>query len=181
MRAISKIKNIWIAINNRTRKTWEIIKHEIDKKPERIAFISYYDTNNDLSCHYDAIKFRNVKTEERIKKESQILLEKSNENKKGNTFKILIWNAKSLYQHVKKLFLIDILRNENPEIVIVSETFLLDDDSLYIEGFKTYKTRNVKRRKGFCILISKNILAIIITFKNSIEDRRKIYPVKFKV
>ena len=67
-------------------------------------------------------------------------------NKKGNILndktklKVLIWNARSLYSYAKKLFLIDILRNKQPDIVIVSETFLLDEDNIYAKGYKTYKT-----------------------------------------
>ena len=55
----------------------------------------------------------------------------------------------------KKIFLIDILRNENPDIVLLLETFLLEDDKLYAKGYRTFKTRNTVRRKGCGILINK--------------------------
>ena len=83
----------------------------------------------------------------------------------------MIWNARSLSSSTKKCFLIDIVRNESPDIVIISETFLLDSDSPFVKGYRTYKTKNNIRRKGTCILVSKNILASIIVLKNNINGR----------
>ena len=92
-------------------------------------------------------------------------------NIKEVKLKIITWNARSLFNYVKKIFLVDILRTEAPDIAILSETFLLEEDALYAKGYRTYKTRNNKRRKGCCILVSKNVMASIITLKNDIEGR----------
>ena len=89
----------------------------------------------------------------------------------NDIIKIMIWNARSLNDTTKKLFLSDIISNNTPDITIIMETFLLDDANLYIKNYKTYKTRNHDKRKGCCILLNKNILASIITLKNNTEGR----------
>ena len=38
---IAKLKKIWIAIYNETRKNWNIIKNNVNEKPRDIAFISF--------------------------------------------------------------------------------------------------------------------------------------------
>ena len=48
---------------------------------------------------------------------------------------------------------------------------MLDEDNIYVKGYKTYKTRNNKRRKGCLILINKIIMTSVITLKNDIEGR----------
>ena len=85
--------------------------------------------------------------------------------------KIMIWNARSLCKYVKKTFVIDIISNEHPDIALISETFLLDTDNLYVKGYMTYKTKNNIRRKGCCILLSKNVLASVLVLKNDINGR----------
>ena len=177
--SISRIKNIWIAIFDELRKTWRIIKSKNDIKPINIAFISYRDTNCDLTGHYNAIKLNdNSNNRVKISPNNKIIKENINPNKdmlpnniKEVKLKIITWNARSLFNYVKKIFLVDILRTEAPDIAILSETFLLEEDALYAKGYRTYKTRNNKRRKGCCILVSKNVMASIITLKNDIEGR----------
>lgn len=71
----------------------------------------------------------------------------------------------------KKIFLIDILRNENPDIVLLSETFLLEDDKFYAKGYRTFKTRNIIRGKGCGILINKNLMVSVLTLRNDSEGR----------
>ena len=51
---------------------------------------------------------------------------------------LLIWNARSLNDIAKRIFLADILSNNTPDIAIIIETFLLDDFNLYIKNYKTY-------------------------------------------
>ena len=43
-------------------------------------------------------------------------------------------------------FITDIIYS--PEIIVVMEHWLLEEENLYIKGFKTYKTRNREKRKG---------------------------------
>ena len=74
----------------------------------------------------------------------------------NDILKIMIWNARSLNDITKKLFLSDIISNNTPDITVIMETFLLDDANLYIKNYKTYKTRNIEKRKGIVILIHKN-------------------------
>ena len=69
------------------------------------------------------------------------------------------------------MILSDIMSNEFPDIAIILETFLLYSDTLYINWYWTYKTKNNIRRKGTCILVSKNILASIIVVKIDINKR----------
>ena len=61
IRAISKIKEAWIAIYDELRKTWKIIKDKEGIKPKKVAYICYHDTGADLSCHYNTIKSINGK------------------------------------------------------------------------------------------------------------------------
>ena len=174
LRAISKAKNIWIAIFDSTRSTWKIIKNPNNEKPVNIAFISFKDTNEDLSSHYDAIKYYIIQDNHKTLTNNLQLEDSTHSSKldmKKEKVKILVWNSRSLNALVKKLFLVDILRNETPDIALISETFLLDRDPFYAKNYRTYKTRNINRRKGCCILISKNILASVITLKNDCEGR----------
>ena len=156
---------------DRNKNTWRIIKNDQNSKPLGIAFICFHDTGNDLPFHYNAIKLFS-----KCIPESQINIEKKQEKHKNERInlaeiKVMIWNARSLSSSTKKCFLIDIVRNESPYIVIISETFLLDSDSPFVKGYRTYKTKNNIRRKGTCILVSKNILASIIVLKNNINGR----------
>jgi len=75
-------------------------------------------------------------------------------------------------------FLTDIIINEKPEIVLLQETFLLEEENLYIKDYKTCKTRNYYKRKGSCILLNKNIIASIITLKNGVPDQTPPTPVQ---
>ena len=115
-------------------------KYKMDSKPINIDFVTFHDTGFDISNHYNALKVNMNRVNHNF------LIGNSELNKKGNILndktklKVLIWNARSLYSYAKKLFLIDILRNKQPDIVIVSETFLLDEDNIYTKGYKTYKT-----------------------------------------
>ena len=156
---------------DRNKNTWRIIKNDQNSKPLGIAFICFHDTGNNLPFHYNAIKLFS-----KCIPESQINIEKKQEKHKNERInlaeiKVMIWNARSLSSSTKKCFLIDIVRNESPYIVIISETFLLDSDSPFVKGYRTYKTKNNIRRKGTCILVSKNILASIIVLKHNINGR----------
>ena len=83
----------------------------------------------------------------------------------------LIWNVRSLNDMGKRLYLADIISNHTPDIVILLETFLLDDFNLFIRNYKTYKTRNVVKRKGIAILIHKNIITSVTQIANDVNER----------
>ena len=172
---ISKVKKIWISIYDELRKKWKIIKDKDNSKPSGLAFIIFQDTGSDLSCHYNAI--REIKTQKReLLKSNDVNMSQSFRNKEKSKepqsqLKIMIWNARSLCNYTKKAFIIDIMSNEYPDIAIISETFLLDTDNIYVKGYRTYKTKNNVRRKGCCIFLSKNILASVLVLKNDINGR----------
>ena len=58
---IAKLKKIWIAIYNETRKNWNIIKNNVNEKPRDIAFISFTERKMDLSDHYETINIKKIK------------------------------------------------------------------------------------------------------------------------
>jgi len=115
-----------------------------------------------LGNHYDAFK---------ITTQNISSIQPQREDDSNNKFKILIWNIRSINDTAKKLYLSDILINNYPDIAIILETFLLDEANLYIKNYKTYKTRNINKRKGIAILIHKHILASITQIANDINGR----------
>jgi len=82
---------------------------------------------------------------------------------------IMIWNPRSLNDTIKKIYQADIVSNITPDIIILMETFLRDDSNLFIKNYKTYKTRNIERRKGIALLIHKNLLVRKIQINNDIN------------
>ena len=71
----------------------------------------------------------------------------------------------------KKIFIVDIVSNNNPDIIILTETFLLDEANLFIKNYKTYKTRNIVKRKGVAILLHKNLIISEVKLNNDINGR----------
>ena len=144
--------NIYIAIFNQKRNKWDIIKHIDVKSPSAISYVIFKESSHEIGNHYDTFLMKNIKYTRYLE-----------ETKRGNNniiindiLKIMIWNARSLNDLTKKLFLSDIISNNTPDITVIMETFLLDDANLYIKNYKTYKTRNIEKRKGIVILIHKN-------------------------
>ena len=58
---------------------------------------------------------------------------------------------------MKKICLFDLLRNFDIDIALLRETFLIEEDKLYIEGYKIFKADNQIRRKGLAILINNKL------------------------
>ena len=83
----------------------------------------------------------------------------------------MIWNTRSLNDISKKIYLVDIISNNNPDIIILTETFLLDEANLFIKKYKTYKTRNILKRNGVAILIHKNLLVSVLQLNNDVNGR----------
>lgn len=50
--------------------------------------------------------------------------------------------------------MIDILRSKDIDLALLQETFLIEEDKLYIDGYKIYRADNQIRRKGVAILIN---------------------------
>lgn len=149
---LSKLMNIYIAIFNQKRNKWDIIKHIDVKSPSAISYVIFKESSHEIGNHYDTFLMKNIKY-------TRYLEETTRENNSiitNDILKIMIWNARSLNDITKKLFLSDIISNNTPDITVIMETFLLDDANLYIKNYKTYKTRNIEKRKGIVILIHKN-------------------------
>jgi len=133
----------------------------------KIAYINFKESSNENANHYDAFL---TKTENKYQAsiyQSYKYAKTSQEEK----LQILIWNVRSLNDVTKRLYLADIISNNTPDIVILLETFLLDDFNLYIRNYKTYKTRNIVKRKGIEILIHKNIIASVTQIANDVNGR----------
>ena len=71
-----------------------------------------------------------------------------------NNIKVLIFNCRSIRDFHKKIFLLDVLRCYEIDIALIQETFLIEEDKLYIDGYKIYRADNQIRRKGVAILIN---------------------------
>ena len=149
---LSKLMNIYIAIFNQKRNKWDIIKHIDVKSPSAISYVIFKESSHEIGNHYDTFLMKNIKY-------TRYLEETTRENNNiitNDILKIMIWNARSLNDITKKLFLSDIISNNTPDITVIMETFLLDDANLYIKNYNSYKTRNIEKRKGIVILIHKN-------------------------
>ena len=106
---IAKLKKIWIAIYNELRKNWNIIKNNANEKPRDIAFISFTERKMDLSDHYETINIKKIKDNIdsiiELKKKKELNLNYSNKiDTKTIDLKILTWNARSLFNYIKKNF-----------------------------------------------------------------------------
>ena len=159
--------NIYIAIFNQKRNKWDIIKHIDVKSPSAISYVIFKESSHEIGNHYDTFLMKNIKY-------TRYLEETTRENNNiitNDILKIMIWNARSLNDITKKLFLSDIISNNTPDITVIMETFLLDDANLYIKNYKTYKTRNMEKRKGIVILIHKNLLVSVTQINNDINGR----------
>jgi hypothetical protein len=164
---LSKLMIIYIAIFNQKRNKWDIIKQIDVKSPSAISYVIFKKSSHEIGNHYDTFLMKNIKYTRYLE-----------ETKRGNNniitndiLKIMIWNARSLNDITKKLFLSDIISNNTPDITVIMETFLLDDANLYIKNYKTYKTRNIEKRKGIVILIHKNLLVSVTQINNDINGR----------
>ena len=59
----------------------------------------------------------------------------------------------SIRNYTKRLYLTQLLYEENIHIALIQESFLTNDDKLYIKGYKVYRSDNTTHRKGVIILI----------------------------
>ena len=78
-----------IAILEASRNTWKIIKNKPDLKPLNIVFISFMNTNNDLSNQYELLKIEiknNINPNQKISPCHYIKIDNNNINlTKNNT------------------------------------------------------------------------------------------------
>ena len=112
--------------------------------------------------HYSALRLFNNHYLGNLNIESFKLHKNENENdinmKDKISLNILIMNARSLKEYLKRVFIIDLLRAKDIDIGLIQETFLIKKDPLYFEGYKIYRDdHETIRRKGVAILINKKL------------------------
>lgn len=114
--------------------------------------------------HYSGIKLFNIHNFGNIRfndfeNASKIEYNNNEEVQMMNTnqLNVLIFNCRTIREYYKKLLLIDILRSKDIDIALLQETFLIEEDKLYSDGYKIYRADNQIRRKGVAILVNTKI------------------------
>ena len=93
--------------------------------------------------------FRNIKI-----KSNRIDIQMKNKNE----LNVMIMNTRTIRDYLKRILVMDLLRNKEVDIAFVNETFLLKTDKLYLEGYKIFRDDNcIQRRKGVAIIINRNL------------------------
>ena len=169
LEAIVKNTNIIIGIYKDDKRyennPWTIIDIPKEKKIKGIILIHLLQGDAKGTGHYSAIKlfnnhnlgkisfndFENIKSERKRERGADLEMFNTNE------IKILIYNCRSIRDYMKKIFLLDLLRNFDIDVALLQETFLIEEDKLYIEGYKIFRADNQIRRKGVAILISNKL------------------------
>ena len=149
---------------------WYFIYDQRKNKANSVLLLHYKeseDNTRDQTQHYSGYdisklkvnlnRIKNIILEEIIKQEEN---KKQNNpiNQKENEINILVWNANSLKDYTKKLFLIETMLVNKIHIALIQETMLKDKDKLYINGYRIYRS-NSEYRRGTAILISNMINA----------------------
>ena len=84
---------------------------------------------------------------------------------------IMILNARSINNYLKKLLIIDLLRSKNIDIALIQETFLIKGDKLYFSGYKIYRDENnFSRRKGTAILVNSPLALNVIELLQILKE-----------
>ena len=152
-----------------TTKQW--IK-ENDTGQHEIIYLEYLQgkyANSYLEGHYNTLKPKTqqelLSTQRVLKELQQIECEnaKNQQNKLSiqNKINILVWNIQSIQSnknYTKKQFLIQLLLENDIHIALIQETFLGQDDKLYIKGFKIFRSGGISYRKGVAILVSNTLI-----------------------
>ena len=141
---------------------WTIIDSN-NYEYNRIILIHLLQGNSKATGHYSGIRLNNhhflgiisIKNFQIANRERNNLLDEDIDMTNLNELKRLIFNYRSIGDYHKKIFLIDVLRDI--DIALIQETFLIEDDKLYIEGYKIYRADNQIRRKGVAILVNSKL------------------------
>ena len=119
---------------------WTIIESGINERPKGIILIHLEQGETNGTGHYSGIKLFNNHNLGNIK-----FNDFENANKKEcnnnediqmmntNQLNVLIFNCRSIREYYKKLLLIDILRSKDIDIALLQETFLIEEDKLYLD------------------------------------------------
>ena len=157
---------------------------ENDVEGQDIIYLEYCQgkyANLDLEGHYNSLK---PKIQYKLKSKEKIieLIEETNKEIIGrnilkninvqqitnNKIKILLWNIQSIRNYTKRLFLTQLLVEEDIHIALLQETFLTQEDKIFIKGYRIYRSNGNTHRKGVAVLISENLLCDkYITYKDS--------------
>ena len=169
LEAIAKYTDIIIGIYKEDKRyennPWTIIDIPKEKKIKGVILIHLLQGDAKVTGHYSAIKlfnnhnlgkitfndFENIKPERKRERDSDIEMFNTNE------IKILIYNCRSIRDYMKKIFLLDLLRNFDIDVALLQETFLIEEDKFYLEGYKIFRADNQIRRKGVAILINNKL------------------------
>ena len=177
MQALAATADIWIAVyledsrySNLVDK-WQIIKNnENDQRPKAICYLLTSQGTDPITGHDQTSHFKALVPKTQPQNTSVTTIHKAfvdllqinlDPHSERTNHKILLWNARSLQDNTKKLFLTDILRQNQVVIAVIAETFLLCEDKMYIQGYRVYRANNTTRRKGVAILINSRLKAKI--------------------
>ena len=166
LEAISKKVNMIIAVflaDERYKENpWIIFEPNNENKIKGILFLHLEQGDPKGTGHYSGIKLfkpHNIGsiTFNDFKKANSLNSIEQNQDiemAERHILKTLIFNCRSIRDYYKKIMLVDILRSNEIDIALLQETFLIEEDKLYIEGYKIYRADNQIRRKGVAILIN---------------------------
>ena len=105
---------------------------------DKTQHYSAYDLN-ELNINIKSLK--NTILEEIIKQD----IDKKQNNQDGqkeNEINILLWNANSIKDYTKKLFLIETMLVNKIHIALIQETMLKDNDKMYINEYRIYRSNS---------------------------------------
>ena len=169
---------ISIYMNDRG-KTWIRLNAKQENEKIYLEFNQGKYADKDLEGHYNTL----LPKVERATKAKEILnkyiaenetkqIEATNKknhpnsNKNNiNKIKILIWNTQGLNNYTKRLYLINLLYEEDIHIALLQETHLTNKEKMYIKGYKIFRSDGINHRKGVATLISTTLIC----------DKYKIY------
>ena len=118
---------------------WTIIDIPENKKIKGVILIHLLQGNATGTGHYSGIKlfdnhnlgkitFEDI---ERIKKQENLNQNSDIEMLNTNELKVLIYNCRSIRDYMKRIFLLDLLRNYDIDIALLQETHLRKRQNIY--------------------------------------------------
>ena len=105
----------------------------------------------------------------------------NHENNTNNEYEIIWWNCRSIKDMTKRMMFVDMLETKGAEIGCLMETFLTEEDPMYVKGWRIYRSNNQVRRKGVAIFIKTTIDAEIAKVAEDQEGRYVKVRIKNKI
>ena len=165
LEAIAKMTNFLIGIYKSDERykqnPWTIIDTSNDEY-KGIILLHFNQGDPKGTGHHSGIKLFNqhnlgsirIKDFQKANIAKINILKEDIDMNETNNIKVLIFNCRSIRDFHKKIFLLDVLRCYEIDIALIQETFLIEEDKLYIDRYKIYRADNQIRRKGVAILIN---------------------------